>query len=130
MIFLRFACILDFLRMRSEPGQRCCCKGCRADSQKTPSRKPLCAWLMILATLGDLGGLGIAADFCLFSFFHDVILFLGVLLPQTATNDLSQLLSVLARSVPVAYSRLGPTMPSILLCDLLGDNDGSCSLSS
>jgi hypothetical protein len=39
---------------------------------------------MIFATLGDRDGLRIAADFCLFNFFHDVILFLGVLLPQTA----------------------------------------------
>ena len=41
---------------------------------------------MILATLGDSDGLGIAADVCLFNFFHDVILFLGVFLPETAKH--------------------------------------------
>ena len=76
MILLRLACILDLLRVRSKSSQRCCCKGCRGDSEKIPSRKPLCAWLMICATLRDLiCGFGIAADSGFFNFSHDVVPF-------------------------------------------------------
>src|ERR1700751_2035934 len=89
MIFLRLAGILDLLRMRSEPGQRCCCKGCRGHSEKIPSRKPLRTRPMICATLRDLiCGFGIAADPGFVNFLHHVVPFLGVLLLWAAKRML------------------------------------------